>query len=89
MADRVVDSFCSLLAEMVRQSREELAGLVGRAVQLEDRLARLERQPDVDRAELQRVREELAAVDGRLDDRRERLRVLEVEYNFARNPVLG
>jgi hypothetical protein len=89
MADGVVDSFCSLLAEMVRQTRQEIAALVGQAVALENRLARLERQRDVDLAELERVRHDLAEVDRQLDAGRDRVMVLEIEYNFARNPVLG
>ena len=89
MTDGFMGSFCSMLADTVAQTREEIAGLVGQAVKLEDRLAQLERQPDVDLGEIERVRHDLAEVDRRLDDGRERLMVLESEYNFARNPVLG
>ena len=89
MADGLMDSFCSMLADTIAQTREEIAGLVGQAVSLENRLAQLEGQPDFDPGEIERVRHDLAEVDGQLDDGRERLMVLETEYNFARNPVLG
>ena len=89
MADGFMGSFCSMLADTVAQTREEIAGLVGQAVKLEDRLAQLERQPDVDLGAIERVRHDLVEVDRRLDDCRDRLMVLELEYNFARNPVLG
>ena len=89
MADVFVDSFCRMLADTIVQTREEIAGLVGRAVNLEDRLARLEGQPDVDPGEIGRVRHDLAEVDRQLDDWRDRLMLLESEYGFARNPVLG
>ncbi len=89
MADGFMDSFCSMLADVIGQAREEIAGLVGRAVQLEDQLAQLEAQPDVDLGEIERVRQDLAEVDRQLDGGRDRLMLLETEYGFARNPVLG
>ena len=89
MAHGLMDSFCSMLADMVVQAREEISGLVGRAVVLEDRLARLESQADVDPREIERARHDLAELDRQLDEGRDRLMVLESEYNFARNPVLG
>lgn len=89
MADGFMDSFCSMLAETIVETREEIAGLVRRAVNLEERLAQLENQPDFDSGEVERVRHDLAEVNKQLDDAQERLMVLENEYNFARNPVLG
>jgi hypothetical protein len=89
MADGFMDSFCLMLAGLVDQTRAEVAGLVGRAVELENRLARLEGRRDSDPETTERVRHELAGVDRQLDDARDRLMVLEFEYNFARNPVLG
>ncbi len=89
MADGFIDSFCSMLADIIGQTREEIAGLVGRAMKLEDQLAQLEGQPDLDPGEIERVRHDLAEVDRQLDDGRERLMLLEHEYSFARNPVLG
>ena len=89
MADGFMDSFCSMLADTVAQTREEIAALVGQAVNLENRLMQLEGQPDFDPGEIERVRLDLAEVDGQLDEARERLMVLELEYSFARNPVLG
>ncbi len=89
MADEFMGSFCRMLAGMIGQTRDEIAGLVGRAVNLEDRLVQLEGQPDCDPEEIKRVRHDLAEVDGQLDEARERLMVLEIEYSFARNPVLG
>jgi len=89
MADGFMDSFCSMLADLIAQTREEIAGLVHRAVNLEDRLAQLESQPDFDPGEIERMRDELAEVNRQLDDAQERLMGLENEYNFARNPVLG
>jgi hypothetical protein len=89
MADGFMGSFCSMLADLIGQTREEIAGLVGRALNLEDRLAQLEGQPDLDLGEIERVRHDLAEVDRQLDDGRDRLMLLETEYGFARNPVLG
>ena len=89
MADGLMDSFCSMLADTVGQIREEIARLVGRAVSLENRLAQLEGQPEADPAEIERVRHDLAEVDAQLNEARDRLMLLEYEYNFARNPVLG
>ena len=89
MADGFMGSFCRMLADTVARTGEEIAGLVGQAVNLEDRLAQLEGQPDFDPGEIERVRHDLAEVDRQLDEARERLMVLEIEYNFARNPVLG
>ncbi len=89
MADGFMDTFCSMLADTVAQTREEIAGLVGQAMKLENRLGHLKGQPDVDPGEIERVRHDLAEVDGQLDEGRERLMVLELEYSFARNPVLG
>jgi chromosome segregation ATPase len=87
--DGFTDSFCTMLADTIVQTREEIAGLVRRAVNLEERLAQLEDQPDVDPGEIDRVRHDLAEVNRQLADAQERLMVLENEYNFARNPVLG
>jgi hypothetical protein len=89
MADGFTDSFCSMLADIIVRTREEIAGLVGRAVKLEDQLAQLEGQAGFDPGEIERMRHDLAEVDRQLDDGRERLRLLETEYGFARNPVLG
>lgn len=89
MADGIMDSFCSMLADMIVQTREEIAGLVRQAVNLEDQLAQLEGQPDVEPGEIERMRNDLAESDRQLADAQERLMVLENEYNFARNPVLG
>ena len=89
MADGFMGSFCSMLADMIEQTREEIAGAVRRAVNLEDRLAQLESQPDFDPGEIERVRHALAEVNGQLDDAQERLMGLENEYRFVRNPVLG
>ena len=89
MADGRMDSFCSMLADTIAQTHEEMAGLVPRAVNLEDRLARLECQPDLDPGEIERVRNDLAEVNKQLAEAQERLMVLNNEYNFARNPVLG
>ena len=89
MADGFMDSFCSMLADTIAQTREEIAGLVGQAVKLENRLAQLEGQPEFDPGEIERVRHDLAEVNTQLDDARGRRMLLENEYNFARNPVLG
>jgi hypothetical protein len=89
MTDGFMDSFCNMLADVIVQNREEIGGLVGRAVHLEDRLAKLESQPDLVPVEIERLRHELAAVDSQLAAARVRLMILESEYNFARNPVLG
>ena len=88
MADGM-DSFCTMLADTIVETREEIAGAVRRAVNLEDRLAQLEGQPDVGPGEIERVRNDLADVNRQLADAQERLMGLENEYNFARNPVLG
>ena len=89
MADRPMDSFCSMLADLMAQTRAEIHVLIRRAVGLEDRLARLEGRPDSDPGEIDRLRADLAAVDGQLVGAQDRLRLVENEYNFARNPVLG
>ena len=89
MADRSMDSFCSMLADLIAQTRAEINVLIRRAVGLEDRLTRLEGRPDSDPGEIDLVRTELAAVDGQLAGAQDRLRLVEHEYNFVRNPVLG
>ena len=89
MADGFMGSFCSMLADTIGQTREEIAGAIRRALELEDRLKQLENQPDFDQGEVERVRNDLAEVNRQLADAQERLMGLEHEYNFARNPVLG
>jgi hypothetical protein len=84
-----MDSFCTMLADLIGQAREEVAGSVRRAVGLEGRLAQLEGQPDVGPGEVERVRNDLAEANRQLADAQERLMGLEHEYDFARNPVLG
>ena len=89
MADGSMGSFCSMLADMIAETREEIAAAVRRAVELEDRLAQLQSRPDPGPGEIERVRNDLAEVNRQLADAQERRMGLENEYNFARNPVLG